>query len=191
MTQLSDEDKIEAIAEHMKAIIELLGEDPAREGLRKTPVRAAKALWHVTQGYRTDPDALLKQALFEHEGSQMVVVKDIEFYSMCEHHILPFFGKVSIGYIPDGRIVGLSKLARIVNVYAQRLQVQERFTAQIAEKVSEIIGAKGVIVICSGEHLCMKMRGVEKQNSATQTVHYLGEFESPALRAEFMEALRY
>ena len=185
------DEKIELIASHMKAIIDLLGEDCSREGLQKTPMRAAKALWHITNGYRTDPDAILRQALFEHEGSQMVVVKDIEFYSMCEHHVLPFFGKVSVGYIPNGRIVGLSKIARIVDVYARRLQVQERFTAQIAEKVGEILGAKGVIVVCSGEHLCMKMRGVEKQHSATQTLHYTGDFNDPNLRAEFFRALGY
>lgn len=188
--QAQDQAKIEEIARHMEAIIGLLGENSTREGLVKTPMRAAKALWYVTQGYRTEPDAILEQALFEHEGSQMVVVKDIEFYSMCEHHILPFFGKVSIGYIPNGRIVGLSKLARIVNVYARRLQVQERFTRQIAEKVSEILEAKGVIVYCSGEHLCMKMRGVEKQDSATETVHYSGDFENPMLRAEFMQYVK-
>lgn len=191
MEELNDSQRIEQIAAHMKAIIELLGEDTTREGLVKTPVRAAKALWKLTEGYRTDPDAIMTQALFEHEGSEIVIVKDIEFYSMCEHHVIPFFGKVSVGYVPNGKIVGLSKLARIVNAYARRLQVQERFTAQIADKVLETVGAAGVIVVCTGEHLCMKMRGVEKQHSATTTVHCNGIFKSdPALRAEFLAHIK-
>ncbi len=190
MDQLSDSQRIEAIASHIESIISLLGEDPSREGLLKTPVRAAKALWFLTSGYRTSPQEVMNQALFEHEGSQMIVVKDIEFYSQCEHHILPFFGKVSIGYIPDGKIVGLSKLARIVNVFARRLQVQERFTAQICEAVLEAVQAKGVIVVCNGEHLCMKMRGVEKQHSSTTTMHYNGVFaEDRDLRREFFDAI--
>lgn len=191
MNQLSDSERISAISGHIASIIELLGEDVSREGLLKTPVRAAKALWFLTSGYRTDAETVMEQAIFNHEGSQLIVVKDIEFYSMCEHHILPFFGKVSIGYIPDGKIVGLSKLARIVNVYARRLQVQERFTAQICDVVRKTLNAKGVMVVCSGEHLCMKMRGVEKQHSATTTVHYNGVFaDDTALRAEFMASLR-
>ncbi|MDE6468884.1 MAG: GTP cyclohydrolase I FolE [Muribaculaceae bacterium] len=191
MNQLSDSERISAISGHIASIIELLGEDVSREGLLKTPVRAAKALWFLTSGYRTDAETVMQQAIFNHEGSQLIVVKDIEFYSMCEHHILPFFGKVSIGYIPDGNIVGLSKLARIVNVYARRLQVQERFTAQICDVVRKTLNAQGVMVVCSGEHLCMKMRGVEKQHSATTTVHYNGVFaDDAALRAEFMASLR-
>ncbi|MDE6853982.1 MAG: GTP cyclohydrolase I FolE, partial [Muribaculaceae bacterium] len=190
MDQLSDSQRIEAIASHIESIISLLGEDPSREGLLKTPVRAAKALWFLTSGYRTSPQEVMNQALFGHEGSQMIVVKDIEFYSQCEHHILPFFGKVSIGYIPDGKIVGLSKLARIVNVFARRLQVQERFTAQICEAVLEAVQAKGVIVLCNGEHLCMKMRGVEKQHSSTTTIHYNGVLaEDRDLRSEFIDAI--
>ncbi|MCM1066924.1 MAG: GTP cyclohydrolase I FolE [Muribaculaceae bacterium] len=188
--QESNQERIEAIAAHIDAVIKLLGEDTSREGLVKTPVRAAKALWFLTSGNRADAGDTLKQALFEHEGSQLIVVKDIEFYSMCEHHILPFFGKVSIGYIPDGKIVGLSKLARIVNVYARRLQVQERFTKQLCDIVLETLGAKGAIVVCEGEHLCMKMRGVEKQHSATTTMHYNGVFATdPSLRAEFFAAI--
>lgn len=191
MNQFSDSERISAISGHIASIIELLGEDVSREGLLKTPVRAAKALWFLTSGYRTDAETVMQQAIFNHEGSQLIVVKDIEFYSMCEHHILPFFGKVSIGYIPDGKIVGLSKLARIVNVYARRLQVQERFTAQICDVVRKTLNAKGVMVVCSGEHLCMKMRGVEKQHSATTTVHYNGVFtDDAALRTEFMASLR-
>lgn len=187
---LSDSERIEAIAGHMRDIIELLGEDCSREGLLKTPVRSAKALWYLTQGYRINPDSVMTQALFEHEGSRMVIVKDIEFYSMCEHHVLPFFGRVSVGYIPDGKIVGLSKVARLVNAYARRLQVQERMTSQICKAVSDTVGASGVIVVCTAEHLCMKMRGVEKQDSATTTVEYSGEFaENPSLRDEFFRQL--
>ena len=190
MDQLSDQQRIEAIASHIDSIISLLGEDSAREGLVRTPMRAAKALWFLTKGYRQNVDEVVGEALFEHEGSQIVAVNDIEFYSLCEHHVLPFFGKVSIGYIPDGKIVGLSKLARVVDVYARRLQVQERFTAQIADAVSRLTGAKGVIVVCSGEHLCMKMRGVEKQHSSTTTMHYNGVFADPALRAEFLNSIK-
>lgn len=191
MQQLSEKERIDAIAGHVRAIIELMGEDPSREGLVKTPERAAKALTFLTSGYQADASAVMEQALFEHEGSRMIIVRDIEFYSMCEHHILPFFGKVSIGYVPGGKIVGLSKLARIVNVFARRLQVQERFTAQICEEVRRTLGAQGVIAVCSGEHLCMKMRGVEKQHASTTTSHYNGVFETdPSLRAEFFAAIR-
>lgn len=191
MEELSDQKRIDKIAAHLHEIIGLLGEDPSREGLVKTPQRAAKALWYATSGYRTSPENIINQALFEHEGSNIVSVNNIEFYSMCEHHILPFFGKVSIAYVPDGKIVGLSKLARIVDVYARRLQVQERFTAQICDAVSKEVGAKGVLVLCTGEHLCMKMRGVEKQDSATTTMHYCGIFEDSALRAEYLATLRH
>lgn len=190
-TPFNEADKIEKIAGHISEVLKLLGEDPSREGLVKTPVRAAKALWFITQGYRQDPEAVMKQAIFEYAGSKMVIVKDIEFYSMCEHHVLPFFGKISIGYIPDGNMIGLSKLARLVNVYARRLQVQERLTAQVCKSVFETLHAKGVIVVCNGEHLCMKMRGVEKQDSSTTTTDYLGTFEEDAeLRREFFDSLR-
>ncbi len=190
IAKLSESERIEAVAGRMREIIELLGEDCDREGLMKTPVRAAKALWFLTQGYRADGRALMTQALFEHEGSKMVIVKDIEFYSMCEHHVLPFFGRVSVGYVPNGKIVGLSKLARLVNVYARRLQVQERLTAQICKAVNDAVGASGVIVSCTAEHLCMKMRGVEKQDSATTTVEYSGVFaENAAMREEFFRQL--
>ena len=190
MKELS-EDTIKEIASHYEAIIRLLGEDVEREGLIKTPMRAAKAMAYVTRGYRQDADELINGAIFSYEGSRMVVVKDIEFHSLCEHHILPFFGKVSIGYIPDGKTIGLSKLARLVDFYARRLQVQERMTAQICKIVMEKLGAKGVIVICTGEHLCMKMRGVEKQNSSTTTIETAGVFEESAeLREEFFNTLR-
>lgn len=186
----TDSERIDRIAAHIKAIIEELGEDPAREGLLKTPQRAAKALVYLTSGYSQNAAEVLGQALFEKEGSGLVTVSDIEFYSMCEHHILPFFGKVSIGYIPGDKIVGLSKIARMVNVFARRLQVQERFTRQLAETLREALGAKGVIVRCCGEHLCMKMRGVEKQHAATVTVEYNGVFENdPALRSEFLASI--
>lgn len=186
----NDNEKIELIASHIDEIIKLLGEDSSREGLLKTPVRAAKALYYLTSGYRADVDAVVHQALFEHEGSRIVMVKDIEFYSMCEHHILPFFGKISIGYIPDGKIIGLSKVARLVNVFARRLQVQERLTSQVCEEVSRIVGAKGVMVVCDAQHLCMKMRGVEKQDSSTTTMDYVGVFaEDPTLRNEFLRML--
>ena len=186
-----DPELVEQIASHYEAILRLIGEDPTREGLAKTPVRAAKALLDVTQGYRMDPLATARQAIFEYEGSKMVIVKDIEFYSTCEHHILPFFGKVSVGYIPDGKMIGLSKLARIVDNFARRLQVQERMTAQICDLLAEAMPTKGVIVSCTAGHLCMKMRGVEKQDSYTTTVEYNGEFaDNPELRKEFMELCR-
>lgn len=185
-----DEKLVEEIASHYHAILRLIGEDPEREGLRKTPVRAAKALLDITSGYRSDPLSVARQAVFEHCGSQMVVVKDIEFYSTCEHHILPFFGKISIGYIPDGKIIGLSKLARIVDNFAHRLQVQERLTAQVCELLAKAMPTKGVIVACEGEHLCMKMRGVEKQDAATVTYEYCGQFaEDASLRYEFMRMI--
>ena len=184
------QNKIEQIAVHYAEILKLLGEDPTREGLQKTPMRAAKAMWHITEGYRQEASEIMNQAIFEYAGSQMIIVKDIEFYSTCEHHILPFFGKVSIGYIPDKKMVGLSKLARLVNVYARRLQVQERMTAQICHAVMETLNAKGVIVLTEAQHLCMKMRGVEKQGSSTTTTDYTGVFaHDNALRKEFFDAL--
>ena len=171
-----DSERIEQMAAHIRALIELMGDDPTREGLVKTPVRAAKALLYATRGYRQN-------------GGE--VMKDIEFYSMCEHHILPFFGRVSIGYLPDGKMIGLSKLARLVDVYAHRLQVQERLTAQVCEDVMKSLHACGAIVLCNGEHLCMKMRGVEKQHSSTTTVHYAGAFaDELRLREEFYQALK-
>lgn len=190
MAVVDDNRNIELIAGHIEEIIKLMGEDCTREGLLKTPIRSAKALYYLTSGYRANVDAVVHQALFEHEGSQIVMVKNIEFYSMCEHHILPFFGNISIGYIPDGKIIGLSKVARLVNVFARRLQVQERLTAQVCREVERIVGAKGVMVVCDAHHLCMKMRGVEKQDSTTSTMDYVGAFaEDPALREEFMRLL--
>ena len=182
---------IESIAGHYRAILELLGEDVHREGLLKTPVRAAKAMYYATKGYREDPHEIMSQAIFEFAGSRVITVKDIEFYSLCEHHILPFFGHVSIGYIPDGKMIGLSKLARLVDNVAHRLQVQERLTAQVCSLVMKTLGAKGAIVVCNAHHLCMKMRGVEKQDSSTTTIDYMGEFaDNPTLRNEFLASLK-
>lgn len=187
MTQ-SPEEIIEELATHYRAIIELIGENPDREGLKKTPLRAAKALYYATGGYRENPKEIMRQAVFEHSGSKIVMVKGIEFYSFCEHHILPLFGKIAIAYIPDGEIIGLSKLARVVNTYARRLQVQERLTSEICKSISESLSTKGVMVMCNAEHLCMKMRGVEKQESSTVTTEYVGAFESDAtLRQEFYQ----
>lgn len=185
-----DIDTIEKIAEHYKQIIALLGEDPNREGLKKTPMRAAKAMAYLTNGYRKDASKVIKSAIFNHDGSKVVVVKDIKFYSLCEHHILPFYGKISIGYIPTGKIVGLSKIARIVEVFSRRLQVQERLTQEVCSLVAQQLEAKGVIVVCEGAHMCMRMRGVEKENSLTQTIEYTGEFSDVNLRREFFDMLR-
>lgn len=174
------------LAGHYEAILRLIGEDPQREGLLKTPVRAAKAMLDLTAGYRLDARELIQKAIFSHSGSSMVIVRDIEFYSLCEHHILPFFGRVSVGYLPDGKIVGLSKLPRVVDAFSRRLQVQENMTTQICRAVAESLPNRGVIVACTAEHLCMKMRGVEKQQSATTTYEYTGDFaDNPGLRAEF------
>lgn len=187
-----DSERVEKIAAHYEEILKLIGEDPEREGLRKTPMRAAKAMWYATSGYRTNPSDLVSQAIFDYNGSRMIIVKDIEFYSLCEHHIAPFFGRMSVGYIPDGTMVGLSKVARVVDAYARRLQVQERLTAQVCREIFETLPAKGAIVSCTAEHLCMKMRGVEKQDAATTTVDYLGVFEHDRdLRQEFFDAIRH
>lgn len=189
--EISKDKRIEEIAFHYKEILRLIGEDPEREGLVKTPMRAAKALVAMTSGYTSDPVEVATQAIFEHAGSRIVIVKDIEFYSMCEHHILPFFGKVAVGYIPDGKMIGLSKLARIVDCFAKRLQVQERLTAEICNLLSSTLPNKGVIVACEAEHLCMKMRGVEKQDSSTITFDYTGEFvDSPSMRQEFLNLIQ-
>lgn len=188
-TAAGREAAVDQIASHIEAILKLIGEDPEREGLVKTPRRAAKALLDNTCGYEGSASALVRSAMFEHSGSNVVVVKDIEFYSLCEHHVLPFYGKVSIGYIPSGHIVGLSKLARVVEVYARRLQVQERLTAQVCDAVYEHLAAKGVIVVCEAAHMCMKMRGVEKQESTTVTMQYRGAFEDVNLRREFLDMI--
>ncbi len=185
---LTDDQRVEQLAAHYKAILELLGEDPTREGLVKTPVRAAKAMLALTSGYRKSPQEIIKSALFKEEyGSrgQIVVVKDIEFYSFCEHHILPFFGKAHIGYVPDGCVTGLSKLARLVDAFARRLQLQERLTSEICESLQSALHAQGVIVVIESRHLCMQMRGVEKQGAVTTTSSYTGVFEDLSRREEF------
>ncbi|MBM4243165.1 MAG: GTP cyclohydrolase I FolE [Deltaproteobacteria bacterium] len=172
---------------YVKAILDELGEDPEREGLLKTPARVARALRELTRGYKQDPEAIINGALFTEDYSEMIVMKDVDFYSMCEHHMLPFFGKAHIAYLPKGRIVGISKLARLVDVFARRLQVQERMTTQVAQLLMEKLAPEGVAVVVEAEHLCMRMRGVEKQNSYVVTSAMLGVFrENQETRDEFM-----
>ena len=172
-----------------KQIIEDLGEDTKREGLHKTPERAAKAMQFLTQGYHQDAAKILKSAMFKEDYNEMVIVKNIEVYSLCEHHILPFFGKAHIAYIPNGHIVGLSKLPRIVDVFARRLQVQERLTAQILECINETLKPQGVAVVIEASHMCMMMRGVQKQNSTTTTSGFRGAFENSETRNEFLKLI--
>lgn len=172
-------------------LLELVGEDQTREGLRNTPERAAKALKFLTQGYAQDLDTIINNAVFEEESNHMVIVRDIEVYSLCEHHILPFFGKCHIGYIPQGRVFGVSKLARIVDMFARRLQLQERLTNQIASVIQETIDPEGVGVVIEAQHLCMMMRGVEKQNSRMSTSAMLGNFRrNEATRLEFLQLIK-
>nr|WP_325532773.1 GTP cyclohydrolase I FolE [Chitinophaga sp.] len=172
-----------------KACLELLGEDSEREGLLKTPERVAKAMQFLTQGYQQDAKAILAGAKFTEAYSEMVIVKDIELYSMCEHHMLPFFGKAHVAYIPNGYITGLSKLARVVDVFARRLQVQERLTHQILDAIQETLQPQGVAVVIEAQHLCMMMRGVQKQNSITTTSAFSGQFEDGRTRSEFMKLI--
>lgn len=179
------------IEKHMKAIIAELGENTNREGLRETPARYTKAMKFFTSGYDMDPKKVVGRGLFKAESKEMVIVRDIELYSLCEHHLLPFFGKAHVAYIPDKKIIGLSKIPRIVDVFARRLQVQERLTTQVSEALMELIQPLGVAVIIECHHLCMMMRGVEKQNSKTITSSVQGEFKkNPATRAELMKLLR-
>jgi GTP cyclohydrolase I len=179
------------LAPAVRAILEGLGEDPAREGLLETPARVAESLRFLTSGYAEDPVELLRGALFGSDVDEMVVVKDVEFYSLCEHHLLPFYGRCHLAYIPDGKIVGLSKLARVVDAFSRRLQVQERLTAQIAGAVQEAVQPKGVGVVMEAHHLCMMMRGVEKQTSRAVTSNMLGKFRQDArTRGEFLELIR-
>jgi GTP cyclohydrolase I len=176
----------------IESLLKELGEDPGREGLKRTPARVARALEFLTGGSRQDPRAVLNQAVFEEDCNEMVLLRDIDFYSMCEHHILPFFGRAHVAYVPDGRIVGLSKLARIVDMMARKLQVQERLTNEIAEALDAVLRPKGVAVVLEAQHLCMQMRGVQKQNTYAITSAMLGEFESdPKTRAEFMQLIRH
>ncbi len=179
----------EELAAHYQSIIELLGEDVNREGLQKTPMRVAKAMQALTRGYFQDPKATLEEALFKEEYDQMVIVRDIEFYSMCEHHMLPFFGKVHVAYIPNGYITGLSKIPRVVDIFSHRLQVQERLTQQIMECIKDALKPLGVIVVIEAEHLCMQMRGVEKPHSMTTTSAFSGVFEQAKTRDEFLKLI--
>lgn len=180
---------VQRIADHYTDILEALGEDPNREGLIKTPERVAKALQFLTHGYDLDAAHVLRSAMFEEEYSQMVVVKDIEVYSMCEHHMLPFFGKAHIAYIPNGHIVGLSKIPRVVDIFARRLQVQERLTNEIRDCIHDTLKPAGVAVVIECRHMCMAMRGVQKQNSVTTTSAFTGAFQNDVTRSEFLRLI--
>ena len=183
-------DGLDELAGHYKEVLKLLGEDPEREGLQKTPIRVAKAMQILTRGYTQDPHAVLRAALFKEDYSQMVIVKDIDFFSMCEHHILPFYGKAHVTYIPNGYITGLSKIARVVDIFSHRLQVQERLTKQIMECIQDTLKPMGVMVVVEAKHMCMQMRGVEKQNAITTTSAFSGAFDQAKTREEFMNLLR-
>ena len=182
-----NEEITSALMKNYKEALSLLGEDPEREGLLKTPERVAKAMQFLTQGYYLDAKAILDSAKFHEEVSEMIIVKDIEIYSMCEHHMLPFFGKAHVAYIPNGWITGLSKIARVVDSFARRLQVQERLTTQIRDVIKETLNPLGVAVVIEASHLCMMMRGVQKQNSVTTTSAFWGEFEKNETRSEFIK----
>ena len=179
------------LAEHYEDVLKQIGEDPQREGLMKTPERVAKAMQFLTHGYGLDPDAILKQALFKEEYSEMLIVKDIEVYSMCEHHMLPFFGKAHVAYIPKGKIVGLSKIPRVVDAYSRRLQVQERLTIEIRDCIQRVLEPAGVAVVLECSHMCMQMRGVQKQNSVTTSSAFTGIFlNNEATRKEFINLVQ-
>ena len=181
---------LDELAAHYRKVLTLLGENPEREGLEKTPMRVAKAMQVLTRGYTQDPHKVLTDALFEEKYNQMVIVKDIDFFSMCEHHMLPFYGKAHVAYIPNGHITGLSKIARVVDIYAHRLQVQERLTEQVMQCINDTLKPQGVMVVVEAKHMCMQMRGVEKQNSITTTSAYSGVFGASKTRNEFMDLLR-
>lgn len=180
---------IRSIADKYRAILRDIGEDPEREGLQKTPERVAKALQFLTHGYDLDPAGILRSAMFSEEYQQMVIVKDIEIYSLCEHHMLPFFGKAHVAYIPNGRIVGLSKIPRVVDAYARRLQVQERLTVDIRNCIQDTLQPSGVAVVIEAQHMCMIMRGIQKQHSVATTSAFTGEFEQERTRAEFLRLI--
>lgn len=180
----------EDIAKNITQLLQHIGENPQREGLLRTPQRVGNAMQFLTQGYQQNPHAILQSALFEEDYRQMVVVKDITFYSLCEHHLLPFFGKAHVAYIPNGKITGLSKIARVVDAFAHRLQVQERMTTQIKECIQETLNPLGVIVVIEAEHLCMQMRGVQKQHAITTTSDFTGAFNRAETREEFMNLIR-
>ena len=182
-------DGLEQLASHYKDILRLLGENPQREGLEKTPMRVAKAMQVLTRGYYMDAHKVLTDALFKEDYRQMVIVKDIDFFSLCEHHMLPFYGKVHVAYIPNGYITGLSKIARVVDIFSHRLQVQERMTLQIKQCIEETLQPLGVMVVVEAKHMCMQMRGVEKQNSITTTSDFSGAFNQAKTRQEFMNLI--
>ena len=184
------DDKTQQIAHHVEALLRLIGEDSAREGLKKTPTRVGEAMQFLTQGYQQDAEDILRGALFEEDYRQMVVVKDIPFYSLCEHHLLPFFGKAHVAYIPNGKITGLSKIARVVDVFARRLQVQERMTTQIKDCIQQTLNPLGEMVVIEAEHLCMQMRGVQKPHAVTTTSDFTGAFNRAETREEFMNLIR-
>ena len=185
------EEVTEALSESFSKVIDSLGEDKEREGLKKTPERVAKAMQFLTHGYDLDPDSIVNQAIFHEEYSEMVIVKDIEVYSLCEHHMLPFFGKAHVAYIPDGKIVGLSKIPRVVDAYARRLQVQERLTIEIRDCIQRTLSPKGVAVVLEASHMCMQMRGVQKQNSVTTSSAFTGLFlKNDATRKEFINLVQ-
>ena len=184
-----DEDRIKELIVHYKAILSLLGEDAQREGLLRTPERVAKAMLFLTQGYDMDPREIIESAIFTDDYKEMILVKDIEIYSMCEHHMLPFIGKAHVAYIPNGKITGLSKIARVVDVFARRLQIQERLTTQIKNCIQETLNPLGVAVVIEAHHLCMQMRGVQKQNSLTTTSDFTGVFRNQNTRQEFLKLI--
>lgn len=184
-----NKEKTEKLSYHYKEILKLLGENPERDGLEKTPLRVAKAMQFMTQGYNQDPEEILRSALFKEEYRQMVIVKDIELYSLCEHHMLPFVGRAHVAYIPNGYVTGLSKIARIVELYARRLQVQERLTYEIKTCIQNTLHPLGVAVVIEAQHMCMMMRGVQKQNSVTTTSDFSGGFEKLATREEFIRLI--
>jgi GTP cyclohydrolase IA len=186
---LYNQNKVSSIADYYKKILSDLGEDPQREGLLKTPERVAKSLQFLTHGYDLDPAEILKSAMFSEEYRQMVIVKDIELYSLCEHHMLPFLGKAHVAYIPNGKIVGLSKIPRVVDAFARRLQVQERLTTEIRDCIENTLKPLGVAVVIEAQHLCMQMRGIQKQNSITTTSAFTGEFLEEKTRAEFISLI--
>jgi GTP cyclohydrolase IA len=188
-TEQYDEESSKGLITSYHDVLKHIGEDPEREGLLKTPERVAKAMQYLTQGYNQDAKAIIESAKFHEDVSEMIIVKDIELYSMCEHHMLPFFGKAHIAYIPNGWITGLSKIARVVDVYARRLQVQERLTTQILDAIKESLNPVGVAVVIEAKHLCMMMRGVQKQNSETTTSAFSGEFQKNSTRSEFLKLI--
>ncbi len=184
-----DENSTKELADNYKNILKIIGEDIFREGLDKTPERVAKSMQFLLQGYKTDPAEILKSAMFKEDYKQMVIVKDIEIYSMCEHHLLPFFGKAHVAYIPNGVITGLSKIARVVDVFSRRLQVQERLTMQIKDCIQDTLNPLGVAVVIEAQHLCMQMRGIQKQHSITTTSDFTGAFQKTATRDEFIKLI--